>query len=116
MVLKPSSQPLMLPAVEAFPQGTVFLNNRPPSPSATCELNRFCLWKGTDETCTLGFFPAGKRRTEGLGDCQILLKTLKERRLQSSCHGAAEMNPTSICEDAGSIHGLAQWVKDLALP
>ena len=35
--------------------------------------------------------------------------------LLSSCHGAAEMNPTRNHEVVGSIPGLTRWVKDLAL-
>ena len=40
----------------------------------------------------------------------------KETPERSSHHGSVVMNPTRIHEDAGSIPGLTQWVKDLALP
>ena len=50
-----------------------------------------------------------------------IILTNRNRRLSktkptgSSCCGSVVTNLSSIHEDAGSIPGLAQWVKDLAL-
>ena len=51
-----------------------------------------------------------------VGGVHLGLTSLENTQLSSSHHGSAVTNLTSIYDGAGLIPGLAQWVKDPALP
>ena len=84
---------------------------------------------GFQSVCVLGVEVASCNCLKSLGACvnvhfswegssyQVCCPvTVKNHHNGSSCHGSAVMNLTSIHEDVGLMPGLAQWVKDPALP
>ena len=75
------------------------------------------------KSCTFDFMPSTLKITfEHLcsrlctSNMLICLKQTFKIYIRSSGCGAAVTNLTSVLEDAGLIPGLAQWIKDPALP
>ena len=70
------------------------------------------VWTGSPGGQVRGYVDFSQATDQDLS--MYLLK--KERQIGSSRHGSVVVNPASIHEDAGLIPGLAQWVKNPALP
>ena len=58
----------------------------------------------------------GKLWTRGNNYLKLKNKQSKNFHFGEFHCGSVEVNPTSIHEDAGSIPGLTQWVRNPALP
>ena len=69
---------------------------------------------------SLGLFGLGKLSSRSSAEklplpLHLEVTAFKDRRVWSSPYGSVETNPTRNYKVLGSIPGLAQWVRDLAL-